>query len=155
MCIQPAHIPSTSQEGNLGLVKIVMQYAPRWAVMGLMKTYSSLSVSQVGRLVNLPNDQYTQEVVLGMVWTLQTFHPKSLVSLQIPRTKIKDGQLSAQLLPDGTLIFHEDAIDEKAFSPAVIQATLVKAQNENKALQELGQSMAASRQLLARVLPSA
>jgi len=120
-----------SEEGNMGLVKIVMQYAPRWAVMDLMKTYSSLSVSQVGRLVNLPNDQHTREVVVGM---------------------IEDGQLSAQLLPDGTLIFHEDAIDEKAFSPAVIQATLAKAQNESKVLQELGQSMAASRQLLARAL---
>jgi hypothetical protein len=86
---------------------------------------------------------------------ITNLHPKSLVSLQTLRTKIQDGQLSAQLLPDGTLIFHEDAIDEKAFSPAVIQATLAKAQNENKVLQELGQSMAASRQLLARVLPSA
>ena len=52
-----------------------MQYAPRWAVMGLMKTYSSLPVSQVARLVNLPSDQYAQEVILRMVWTAQTICP--------------------------------------------------------------------------------
>jgi hypothetical protein len=75
---------------------------------------------------------------------------RSVVSLQI---KIKDGQLSAQLLPNGTLTFHEDAIDEKAFSPALIQAMLLKAQDDGRELQELGQSMAASRQLLARVFP--
>lgn len=58
-----------------------MQYAPRWAVMGLMKTYSSLKISQVARLVNLPSDQHAQEVVLGMVWAAQTAIPISCLTL--------------------------------------------------------------------------
>ena len=42
-------------------------------------------------------------------------------------------------------------MDEQAFAPAAIQALLLKAQQEGRELEEMNQTMAASRQLLAKV----
>lgn len=116
-----------------------------------MKTYSSLSVAQVVKYINLQNEQHAKEIIIQMVRSTALIIINTFVSHPSLLEKINEGELSAKLLPDGTLIFQEDAMDEKAFAPAAIQAMLLKAQQEGRELQEMSQVMASSRQLLAKV----
>ncbi|KAF8317096.1 hypothetical protein DL93DRAFT_2134487 [Clavulina sp. PMI_390] len=120
-----------TEEGNLGLIRIVIDYGSRWALKGLMKTYSSLSVTQVAKLIHLPNEQVAQEIITSM---------------------ITSGELAATLSSTGVLEFHEDVIDAQAIAPQAIQDLLTKAQLDGLELEQLQRSMVASKALLQKAL---
>lgn len=57
----------------MALVQKVIEYGPRWALKNLMKTYSSLSIEQVVRYIELPNESAAKEMINEMVRQFVSF----------------------------------------------------------------------------------
>ena len=51
----------------MGLVKIALEYAPRWCVKKLTETYMTMSLSEIGREVGISNEDDVRSIVVSMV----------------------------------------------------------------------------------------
>lgn len=118
-----------------------------------MKTYSSLSLAQVSKLIESPNVNATRDLVANMVRVLFLPFSVNIILMLCSTLKISTGELSATLSsgPEGELTFNEDAFDEAGFSPEAIHNLVLKAQAEQRELVDLGKDMNAARAVLAKV----
>lgn len=135
----------------MGLVRIVVEYGSRWALKGLMKTYSSLSVAQVVKYIHLKDEQQAHGIITQMVHSSLPSPPLPPNTDADDAVQISEGDLPARLDANGVLTFEEGMLDEGMFSPNAIQALLEKAQREGLELEALGRTMGADRQLLMKV----
>lgn len=51
----------------MALVQKAIEYGPRWALKNLMKTYSSLSIEQVVRYIDLASEDVAKGMIDEMV----------------------------------------------------------------------------------------
>jgi len=102
------------EDQNVGLVKQVIEYAPRWNIKKLTDTYLTLSVKEIGREIGIEDEGVVRGLVVQM---------------------IADDQIAATIAADGTVTFRDatnvaskDDID-KALRAAQQQATLLSEMN--------------------------
>lgn len=115
------------QDYNLGLVREVLENAPRWKLRTLTKTYLTLSLAEIGKEIGMEDASALRRLVEDM---------------------IKVGEITATLDKD-TLTF----IDEKPiFSPADVEKALAEAQMQCKRLAALDQQIGRSKEFLQKAL---
>lgn len=56
-----------SADQNLGLVRVALARAPRWAARALTATYATLALGELGRAVGLESEDAVRALVLSMV----------------------------------------------------------------------------------------
>ncbi|GJJ10308.1 hypothetical protein Clacol_004534 [Clathrus columnatus] len=120
---------------NMGLVRQLLEYGPRWAIRRLTATYITLSLKEIGKAVGVPDEQIVRDIVLSM----------------IERSEIKAE------LNGNTVVFLDDdlaeaGLDSQSFSPKEIEKLLKSTQAQSALLAELDREVARSKEFLIRAL---
>lgn len=58
-----------AQDDNYGLLRLVVERAPRWAIRKLTETYLTLSLGEIGRAAGIEDVAEVRRIVLSMVRT--------------------------------------------------------------------------------------
>ncbi|KAI5117842.1 hypothetical protein M0805_008114 [Coniferiporia weirii] len=113
---------------NLGLVKQVLERGRRWAIKKLTGTYITLSMAEIGKAVNLPDEESVRAAVVNM---------------------IEDGEIIGSIAADGTVTFGDTV---STFAKAQIDQLLASAQDQGAVIAELDRKMGRSREFLSKSL---
>ncbi|KAG8832576.1 hypothetical protein FRC17_001087 [Serendipita sp. 399] len=112
---------------NFGLLKEVLDHAPRWKLRTLTKTYLTLSMSEIGKEIGMEDGAVLRALVEDM---------------------IRVGEITA-ILENDTLTF----IDEKPdFRPEDVEKALAEAQRQCDRLALLDQQIGRSKEFLQKAL---
>jgi COP9 signalosome complex subunit 3 len=117
-----------NNDGNMGLVKLALERAPRWVVRKLTRVYASLSLPEIGKEIGVSDEIVVRNLVLSM---------------------IEENEIQAVLSPEGTLSFRSEP---ESFNPDDIQKLLVDAQAYAKRLGELERELGKRPDFLAKAL---
>lgn len=119
------------KDQNMGLVLQALDHAPRWAIKKLTGTYLTLSVSEIGKTVNMAGkDEAVQRLILSM---------------------IEKEEIDATLSMDGIVTFNEDdsALPMKRMlSKTEVDNALKEAQQQAAILRQLEREIGKSREYL-------
>jgi COP9 signalosome complex subunit 3 len=56
-----------AKDDNIGLLRLVVERAPRWAIRKLTETYLTLSLPEIGRAAGIEDVEEVRRIVLSMV----------------------------------------------------------------------------------------
>ncbi|KAG8801798.1 hypothetical protein FRC16_011113 [Serendipita sp. 398] len=116
-----------TQDFNFGLLREVLDHAPRWKLRTLTKTYLTLSMSEIGKEIGMEDGKVLRALVEDM---------------------IRVGEITA-ILENDTLTF----IDEKPdFRPEDVEKALAEAQRQCERLALLDQQIGRSKEFLQKAL---
>lgn len=118
-------------DDNLGLLGLVVNKAPRWAIRRLTETYLTLSLSEIGRAVGMENFEEVRRVVLSM---------------------IEEGEIDASVDADGSVSFGDE--EPAAVSKAETDRALRVAQEQEQVLRRLEREIARSKDYLQKAVRS-
>lgn len=113
---------------NLGLVRQALERARRWAVKRLTGIYITLSLSEIGRAVNLVVDESVRSLVINM---------------------IQDDEIAGSISADGTVTFE---VTIPTINKTQVDELLASAQRHGATLAELDRKMGRSREFLSKSL---
>ncbi|KAH7105223.1 hypothetical protein BKA62DRAFT_767472 [Auriculariales sp. MPI-PUGE-AT-0066] len=115
-----------AQDDNTGLVKQVLDRAPRWQVRKLTDTYVTLSLPEIGKAVNIESEAEIRALVISM---------------------IEAREIHATLSAEGTVTFHDTPV---TFSKEGIDRLLHDAQQHARLVAEFDRELERSRDFLQR-----
>ncbi|KIJ35265.1 hypothetical protein M422DRAFT_76337 [Sphaerobolus stellatus SS14] len=113
---------------NLGLVRQVLDHAPRWSIRKLTATYVTLSLEEIGKAILIQDVATVKNIVLSM---------------------IEKGEIRASLDTSGTVTFLED---EVTYTPADVDRLLRAAQAQGSVLSEADRVMGRSKDFLSKAI---
>ncbi|KAH9983462.1 hypothetical protein BJV77DRAFT_954278 [Russula vinacea] len=115
-------------DDNYGLLKLVVERAPRWAIRKLTDTYLTLSVPEIGRAAGIEDVAEVRRIVVSMIET---------------------GEIEASIDADGSVTFADD--EPAAVSKAEIDRALRVAQEQEQVLRKLEREIARNKDYLQKV----
>jgi len=115
---------------NVGLVRQVLERAPRWQVRKLTETYVTLSVSELGRAVGIESEAEIRALLISMIETRE---------------------IHATVSAAGTVTFHDTPV---TFGKDKIDALLRDAQVHAQLVAEFDRELERSRDFLQRAANS-
>ncbi|KAI9444144.1 hypothetical protein H4582DRAFT_1065366 [Lactarius indigo] len=118
-------------DDNLGLLGLVVDRAPRWAIRRLTETYLTLSLTEIGRAAGMERIEEVRRVVLSM---------------------IEEGEIDASIDADGSVSFADE--EPAAVSKAETDRALRAAQEQEQVLRRLEQEVARSKDYLQKAVRS-
>lgn len=118
-------------DDNLGLLGLVVDRAPRWAIRRLTETYLTLSLSEIGRAAGMEQIEEVRRVVLSM---------------------IEEGEIDASIDADGSVSFADE--EPAAVSKAETDRALRAAQEQEQVLRRLEREIARSKDYLQKAVRS-
>ncbi|KAH9059563.1 hypothetical protein EDB87DRAFT_1621629 [Lactarius vividus] len=118
-------------DDNLGLLGLVVDRAPRWAIRRLTETYLTLSLSEIGRAAGMEQIEEVRRVVLSM---------------------IEEGEIDASIDADGSVSFADE--EPTAVSKAETDRALRAAQEQEQVLRRLEREIARSKDYLQKAVRS-
>jgi len=117
-------------DDNLGLLRLVVERAPRWAIRKLTETYLTLSLTEIGRAAGIEEAE-VRRIVLSM---------------------IEAGEIDASIDAHGSVTFGDD--EPVAVSKAEIDGALRVAQEQEQVLRRLEREIARNKDYLQKAVRS-
>jgi COP9 signalosome complex subunit 3 len=118
-----------SADNNYGLLRLVVDRAPRWAIRKLTDTYLTLSVPEIGRAAGIEDVAEVRRIVVSMIET---------------------GEIEASIDADGSVTFADD--EPAAVSKAEIDRALRVAQEQEQVLRKLEREIARNKDYLQKAV---
>jgi len=118
-------------DDNYGLLRLVVERAPRWAIRKLTETYLTLSLPEIGRAAGIDDVAEVRRVVLSM---------------------IEAGEIDATIDAHGSVTFADD--EPAAVSKAEIDRALRVAQEQEQVLRRLERDIARNKDYLQKAVRS-
>jgi COP9 signalosome complex subunit 3 len=116
-------------DDNTGLLGLVVDRAPRWAIRRLTETYLTLSLSEIGRAARMESIEEVRRVVLSM---------------------IEEGEIDASIDADGSVSFADE--EPAAVSKSETDRALRAAQEQEQVLRRLEREIARSKDYLQKAV---
>ncbi|KAI0305215.1 hypothetical protein B0F90DRAFT_1702545 [Multifurca ochricompacta] len=132
--LEQVHAIASKEEGtfiaddNFGLLRLVVERAPRWAIKKLTETYLTLSLPEIGRVAGVEDVEEVRRVVLSMIET---------------------GEIEASIDATGSVTFEDD--EPPTVSKVEIDRVLRVAQEQEQVLRKLEREIARSKDYLQKV----
>ncbi|KAI0253004.1 hypothetical protein BJV78DRAFT_1123777 [Lactifluus subvellereus] len=120
--------PAFAADDNVGLLRLVVERAPRWAIRKLTETYLTLSLPEIGRVAGIEDVEEVRRVVLSMIET---------------------GEIDASIDTHGSVTFADD--EPAVASKAEIDRVLRVAQEQEQVLRKLEREIARNKDYLHKV----
>lgn len=118
-------------DDNLGLLGLVVDRAPRWAIRRLTETYLTLSLSEIGRAAGMESTEEVRRVIFIM---------------------IEEGEIDASIGADGSVTFADE--EPATVSKAETDRALRIAQEQEQVLRRLEREIARSKDYLQKAVRS-
>ena len=67
-----------AKDDNVGLLRLVVERAPRWAIRKLTETYLTLSLPEIGRAAGIEDVEEVRRIVLSMVRSPENLYTGSV-----------------------------------------------------------------------------
>ncbi|KAG8933579.1 hypothetical protein FRC02_011594 [Tulasnella sp. 418] len=132
-------------DGNVGLMKRVIQHSPRWMIRKLTDTYLTLSLEDIS--VKIANDVKTatspQAIEEINALILSMIDNQEIHATISPSTT---GQLGA------TTVTFQDSPPPLYFNPSVLEKILIKAQQESLLLEQANKALGKSKEYLTKAI---
>ncbi|KZT20853.1 hypothetical protein NEOLEDRAFT_1182185 [Neolentinus lepideus HHB14362 ss-1] len=120
------------KDQNIGLVKLMLEHAPRWAIKKLTGTYLTLSIPEIGKAISMEGqDEAVQRIILSM---------------------IEKGEIDAWLSMDGIVTFNDSppTVPTRILTRTEIDVALKEAQRQAAILSALEREIGKSRDFLVK-----
>ncbi|TFK47638.1 hypothetical protein OE88DRAFT_782487 [Heliocybe sulcata] len=122
------------KDQNMGLVKLMLEHAPRWAINKLTRTYLTLSIPEIGKAVSMEGqDEAVQRIILSM---------------------IEKGEIDASLSMDGIVTFNDtpSSAPTRMLTRTEVDSALKEAQHQASILRALEREIGKSREFLVKAV---
>ncbi|KAH9974716.1 hypothetical protein BGW80DRAFT_1302245 [Lactifluus volemus] len=135
--IEQVHVVATKEQAafavddNIGLLRLVVERAPRWAIRKLTETYLTLSLAEIGRAAGIEDVEEVRRIVLSMIET---------------------GEIEASIDAHGSVTFADE--EPPVASKAEIDRALRVAQEQEQVLRKLEREIARNKEYLQKAVRS-